>query len=127
MFNTTEHLEEALQLVGYLLTTDYVMSFVNSGLWQPTTEEWYTDEALIGEWITEGVHPAHYREAVIDYTMNFMEPTSYFKVGCYSQINNLFLPSMDTALLGTSTAQESVDAVIEECRKVYSDYLASLS
>lgn len=127
VFNDTEHLNEALQLVGYLLTTDYVMTFVNSGLWQPVTEEWYTDEALIDQWITEGVHPEHYREAVIDYTMKYMQPTSYFKVGCYGEIvHNVFLPSMDTALLGTSTAQESVDAVIEECRRIYSEYLATL-
>jgi multiple sugar transport system substrate-binding protein len=127
VFKGTKHVDEAMKLVSYLTTTDYVMTFINSGLWQPVTEEWYTNEELIDRWIVDGVHPAHYRDAVIDYTMNYLKPTSYFRVGCFSQIENLFLPALDTAVLGTSTAQQSIDSVINECRKVYSEYLASLS
>lgn len=126
VFKGSKHVDEAMKLCEYILTTDYVMTFINGGLWQPTTLDWYTNEDMIAKWLTEGVHPKHYREAVIDYTLNNLQKNSYFTVGCTAQIDNLFLPALDTAILGETTAQESIDSVIEECRRVYKEYLASI-
>jgi len=127
VFATTEHPEEALAWANYITTTENVMPFIKNGLWQPVIEEWYMDEELIDQWITEGVHPEHYREAVIDYSLKYIKPTSWFKIGCYAQIENLFLPALDPAIIGDLTAEECIATVIDECRNVYSEYLASIS
>ena len=126
VFRDTQHEEEAKLLASYILNTEFVMDFINSGLWQPVSENWYTDEALIDKWMTEGVHSAHYKEAVIDYCLQCTEQNSYFTIGCTSQIEDLYLAALDNVLLGTTTAREAMDSIIDEANKVMSDYLASV-
>ena len=127
VFKDTEHYEEALLLASYIMNTDFVIDFIHSGLWMPVSENWYTDEALIDEWLTEGVHPEHYREAVIDYALNCTTPSSYFQMGCVQQIDDLYLPAMDNVLLGTITAREAMEGIRAELDKVMDNYLASIS
>ena len=127
VFKDTEHYEETLLLASYIMNTDFVIDFIHSGLWMPVSENWYTDEALIDEWLTEGVHPEHYREAVIDYALNCTTPSAYFQMGCVQQIENLYLPAMDNVLLGTITAREAMEGIRAELDKVMDNYLASIS
>lgn len=127
VFKDTEHYEEALLLASYIMNTDFVIDFIHSGLWMPVSEDWYTDEALIDEWLTEGVHPEHYREAVIDYALNCTTPSSYFQMGCVQQIDDLCLPAMDNVLLGTITAREAMESIRAELDKIMDNYLASIS
>jgi multiple sugar transport system substrate-binding protein len=127
VFRDTKHYDEALLLASYIMNTDFVMDFVNSGLWMPVSEEWYTDEALIDKWMTEGVHPAHYREACIDWALNHTHPSAYFTYGCVQQLEDLYIPALDNVLLGTETAKDAMEGIRAELDKVMEDYLASIA
>jgi multiple sugar transport system substrate-binding protein len=127
VFRDTKHYEEALLLASYIMNTDFVMDFINSGLWMPVSEDWYTDEALIDKWMTEGVHPAHYREACIDWALKNTHPSAYFTYGCIQQLEDLYIPALDNVLLGTETAKDAMEGIRGELDKVMADYLASIS
>lgn len=128
VFKGTKHKDEAMQLASYVLSTDYVMNLIKSGLWQPTTKDWYTNEDLISRWITPGVHPDSYRDAVINYTISSaMQANSFFKIGCCSQIDDVYVPALDPVWIGTSTASDAIKSVVDQCRKIYSDYKASIA
>ena len=124
VFNTTQYPEEAVLLCSYILDTDFVMSFINNGLWQPINEAWYTDEALQEQWLTEGVHTAGYKDAIIDATMNYMVPTGYFKVGCWQQLVDVITPALDPVWLGDATAEEAIDSIKDAAQDVWDEYQA---
>ena len=126
VFRDTKHYEEAQLLASYIMNTDFVMGFVNSGLWMPVSENWYTDDALIAKWMTEGVHPAHYREACIDWALNNTHQSAYFTWGCIQQLEDLYIPALDNVLLGTATAKDAMEAIRPELDKVFADYQASI-
>ena len=124
VFNTTKHPEEAMLLCSYMLNTDFVMEFINNGLWQPVNEIWYTDAELQDRWMTEGVHPAGYKDAVIDGTLNYMVPTGYFHVGCYNELNSLWKSVRDSIWLGETTAEEALASIDAQAHKVWDEYIA---
>ncbi|MBE5808365.1 MAG: sugar ABC transporter substrate-binding protein [Clostridiales bacterium] len=127
VFKDTKHYEEALLLASYIMNTDFVIDFIHSGLWMPVSEDWYTDEALIDEWLTEGVHPEHYKTAVIDWAMGYTTPSAYFTMGCVQQVEDLYLPALDNVLLGTTTAKDAMEGIRGELDKVMENYLASIA
>ena len=126
VFRDTQHYDEALLLASYIMNTDFVMDFINSGLWMPVSEDWYTDDALIDKWMTEGVHPAHYREACIDWALKNTHQSAYFTYGCVQQLEDLYIPALDNVLLGTQTAKDAMEGIRAELDKVMADYLASI-
>lgn len=124
VFSTTEHPEEATLLCSYMLNTDFVMEFINNGLWQPVTEVWYTDEALQEKWMVEGVHTAGYKDAIIEGTMNNLTPSGYFRVGCWSQLSDLITPVLDTVWLGQATAEEALASIDAQAHTIWDDFQA---
>ena len=124
VFSGTKYPEEATLLCSYILDTDFVMGFINNGLWQPITEAWYTDEELQSRWLTEGVHTAGYKDAIIDATLNYMVPTGYFKVGCWNQLTDVIKPAMDTVWLGEATAEEAIASIKDSAQQVWDDFAA---
>lgn len=124
VFSTTQHPEEATLLCSYMLDTEFVMGFINNGLWQPITTAWYTDEELQARWLTEGVHTAGYKDAIIDATMNYMVPTGYFNVGCWGQLADVVTPVLDTVWLGEATAEEAIASIKDAAQAVWDDFEA---
>lgn len=126
VFSGTAHKEDAMLLAEFILDTDKVIDLIHSGLWQPTEANWYTDDELINQWLVPGVHPANYRTAVIDYTRGFMVANPFFSVPTVGKINDLFVPALDPAWIGTATVQECIDGVIGGVNEIFDEYLASL-
>ncbi|MBL8133289.1 MAG: extracellular solute-binding protein [Anaerolineae bacterium] len=62
----TQHPEEAWQWVRFLSTPFYQTQFLKIGLWLPSQTALTTEEGL-ATWITEGIHPANYRQFVSEY------------------------------------------------------------
>lgn len=124
VFSGTKYPEEAMLLCSYILDTEFVMGFINNGLWQPITEAWYTDEELQERWLTEGVHTAGYKDAIIDATLNYMVPTGYFHVGCWGQLSDVIIPALETVWLGNATAEEAIASIADSAQKVWDDYQA---
>ena len=76
--------------------------------------------------MTEGVHPAHYREACIDWALNNTHPSAYFTWGCVQQLEDLYIPALDNVLLGSETAKDAMEKIRPDLDKVLSDYLAGI-
>lgn len=124
VFKDTKHPEEAMLLCSYILDTEFVMSFITGGLWQPITTEWYTSEELQARWLTEGVHTAGYNDAIIKATLETMVPTGYFNVGCWQQLTDLIGPALDPVWTGTQTAEEALAGIADEAQKIWDDFAA---
>ncbi len=83
----------------------------------PTKENWYTDEALLTQWIDDcevrAALPAeNYRTAMVDVAMdtNVTKPTGWYYTPNHTQIIvDVLQPAMVEAISGAKTVQEVVE------------------
>ncbi len=122
MFQGSEHPEEQALLAEFFLNPEYVKSMIQSGLWQPTSEKWYTDETYINEWVQDGF-PDNYREAIIDYTLECMQQNSWYTVAYTSEVADIWLPALDNVWNGEESAQNAINSVADSIREVHQKYL----
>ena len=66
VFKATKHPEEAWLLQKWMMDPSKTLNLYTSGLWMPTKLAYYNDPARLKEWTDNPVHPAGYKEAVLD-------------------------------------------------------------
>ncbi|MCM3699953.1 sugar ABC transporter substrate-binding protein [Paenibacillus macerans] len=112
IFESTEHPEEAWELVKALLDPEGSLELNHQGLWMPALKDWYVQPDLIGKWTADskGRTPG-YKDAVIDMMLNYshQSPTGYVKN--FNKIMDAVTPALDKLWLGELTAQEAMDSV----------------
>ncbi len=105
----TQHPEEAWQWVRFLSTPFYQTQFLKIGLWLPSQTALTTSEGL-DTWITEGVHPANYRQFVSEYLPTYgvavRIPPGYIEAA-----TNFIDPAVQAIAGGTPPADVLPEAV----------------
>lgn len=114
IFKGTKHPEEAWLLYKWTTSADKVLPLIQGGLWMPLQTEYYTDPAKMDEWITDGVHPPEYKEAVIDYVLNHGRQSPAYYMKNWSEIERAISQGMANFWLGKESAQEAADRVAKE-------------
>jgi len=115
--------EETLQAVWefykFVQNPEHVLEVIRSGLWQPTTLEWYTEEEYINKWLNPDVHPEEYREVVVEYHEYARAyPNAYLRN--IAEINTIFTQEMSRIFYG----QEEVAKVCREAAEKIKPLLA---
>lgn len=80
------HEAAALELLVQLGSPETVDLYA-SGLWMPLQEKYYTDEALISQWVDNDAHPASYRTAAIDPILKHATAFPSYKLKNWTEIN----------------------------------------
>lgn len=110
VFKATKHPKEAWLLHKWMLTPDKTLDLYTSGLWMPTQASWYTDPADLKKWIDNAVHPAGYKEAVVD-SMKVARINPETSCKNYPRIwGEAINPELDQVWLGQKTAAEAMKA-----------------
>lgn len=109
VLTTSQHPEEAWQWVRFLSTPFYQTQFLKIGLWLPSQTALTTEEGL-STWITEGIHPANYRQFVSEYVPKYgvsvRIPAGYIEAAA-----NFIDPAVQAVAGGTPPAEVIPDAV----------------
>jgi multiple sugar transport system substrate-binding protein len=110
MFNTTKQPESARSFVKWYAQEENNLANIQSGLWMPILEKWYTDESLIRLWADNENHPPldEYRSAVIDYALNNAKQVPWYYIPKYEQIDAIIGAGMAPVWDGTKTAAEAL-------------------
>ena len=124
IFKGADHAQEAAALIQYLLNPEYTMPNLESGLWQPAALEWYTNPELIDKWIREDVHTPDIYDACLKFAAQYTIPSSTNRLPICARIDDLYLPALDALWSGTASAEECIATVMEECEKIFDEYLA---
>ncbi len=100
--------EAAVKL--FLFTSDpaNVLDLLTSGLWMPTETPWYTDPALVSQWVDNEVHPPEYRDAAMNYVLNNSVQGPVTIKG-FPAITTRLDAHLDELWLGTKPAQQVLD------------------
>ncbi|MDO3409267.1 sugar ABC transporter substrate-binding protein [Saccharibacillus sp. CPCC 101409] len=112
MFKSTEHPEEAWELVKALIAPESSIDLLQAGTWMPAMRDWYTDPQLLDRWTAnQKSRPSGYRDAVVDVLLNdgHQTPTGYVKN--FNKIMDIVNPAMDKVWLGEQSAQEALDGI----------------
>jgi multiple sugar transport system substrate-binding protein len=103
--STTEHPDEAWQLLAFLSSDDYQRGLCAAGLWLPSHSSLLTPEGL-ATWITPGVHPEGYEQIATDYLKNYAK--NYFYPAGFSEANTLITSALDPVWIGDQTAEQAI-------------------
>ena len=105
IFSSTKHEEEAVELYLFHDNPTKVDLF-SSGLWMPLEKRYYTDQKDIDVWTKNDAHPAEYKTAAIDYTINNSAPYFYQKLRNIEAIDKVLTPAIQVIQQGKTPAAE---------------------
>jgi multiple sugar transport system substrate-binding protein len=112
---SSAHPDAAWEWVRFLATPFYQTQFLKIGLWLPSQTALMTEEGL-ATWLTEGVHPANYRDFVTDYLPKY-GITDRVPAGYVEANSNFISPAIDAVANGTPAA-EVMPAAVEQANQV---------
>lgn len=83
---------------------------IESGIWMPILDKWYTDEALTRKWVENPNFPPYddYKKAVVDYAREYSRSTSWYYVNNTNDFNTLLGSILGEVWTGKKTAKDAI-------------------
>lgn len=116
VFKSTKNPEAAWKLQKWMMDPSKTLDLYTSGLWMPTKSSYYTDPATLKEWTDNSVHPAGYKEAILD-SMKVAK-TEPVMIKNINQIWGDYLnPAFESIWIGQSRADKALKEAADKIRK----------
>ena len=114
VFSQSKHPQEAMEWLKWYAKEENNWGLIETGIWMPTLEKWYTDEALTRRWAGNPNFPPYddYKAAVVDYAMKYSKSTSWYYVNNTVDFNNLLASALGEVWTGNKTVREVIGANI---------------
>ena len=111
VFSPSKHPQEAMEWIKWYAQEENSWGLIESGIWMPTLEKWYTDEALISKWIDNPNFPDHdeYKSAVVDYALNNSHSASWYYVNNTNDFNTFLGSILGEVWTGNKTAKQAIN------------------
>ena len=121
VFSQSAHPAEAMEWVKWYLQEENSWSLIESGIWMPILEKWYTDDELTHKWVDNPNYPPYdeYKSAVVDYAMDYAESTSWYYVNNTNDFNALLGSILGEVWTGDKTAAEAIEAGLPGLQSAY--------
>lgn len=111
IFASSEHPEEAWQLLQHITSVEASTELFRDGLWMPNRKVYYTDPEKIALWAAESAaRVPGYQDVLVYPIVNDSEVTGEVYVKNFGDIGNIMYPALDQVWAGDKT----VDQVMEE-------------
>lgn len=110
VFSQTKHPKEAMEWLKWYNSEENNWGLISSGIWMPTLEKWYTDEALTRKWVENPNFPPYeeYKSAVVDYAQSSAKPASWFYTNNTTEFNTLLGSVLGDVWTGKTTAKDAI-------------------
>jgi len=112
VFNQTKHQAEAMEWLKWYSQEENSWGLIESGIWMPILEKWYTDEALTRKWVENPNFPPYdeYKSAVVDYAkdMSITRSASWYYVNNTVDFNDLLNSILGDVWTGKTTAEDAI-------------------
>lgn len=111
VFSQTKHPKEAMEWLKWYNSEENNWGLISSGIWMPTLQKWYTDEALTHKWVDNPNFPPYeeYKSAVVDYAQSSAaRPASWFFTNYTTDFNTLLGSVLGDVWTGKSTAKDAI-------------------
>lgn len=112
IFADTKYPKEAMQF--YLFHNDpEQVDLFKQGLWMPLELKYYTDPEYIKSWTDNEAHPPEYKEAVMDYTLEYAVPSPSYSLRNWAAIDTNLGAGLDLIWTNDKPAQEALDELAD--------------
>jgi len=108
VYKSTQHMDEALTLLGFLMDPSSSLPLLQSGIWLPNEKQWYTDAGLLQKWIGNPRHPPEYKTAVVDFALNYSNRLPLYYVPTFSRMDDVIEAALGQVWLGQKTAADVI-------------------
>jgi multiple sugar transport system substrate-binding protein len=120
---TTKYPQEAMDFLKWYTQEENNWALIETGVWMPIIEDWYTDEALTRKWVENPNHPPYdeYKSAVVDYAMNNAVQVPWYFHPAYQRIEDVLNTAMGPVWLGAKTAQQAITEAAPEMKRIWAE------
>jgi len=111
VFASSQHPDESMEWLKWYAKEENAWALIESGIWMPVLEEYYTNETLTRKWVENPNFPPYeeYKSAVVDYARTNAKPTSWY----YVNNTDLFNETLSTLMAPVWTGRDTADNVIK--------------
>lgn len=124
IFKDSKYPEVCKDILSYFYKTENILDNIHMGLWMPSEQSWYEDEALKSKWVDESdIHPAEYKDGIIDMAKNHVVPNPFYVLGNTNELYSLISAPLDQVWLGERTAEDVIlNDIMPEVTPVFEEY-----
>ncbi|MDD3920095.1 MAG: sugar ABC transporter substrate-binding protein [Eubacteriales bacterium] len=121
VFSQSKHPAEAMEFIKWYLQEENSWSLIESGIWMPILEKWYTDDELTHKWVDNPNFPPYeeYKPAVVDYAMNYAQSTAWYYVNNTNDFNALLGSVLGEVWTGNQTAADALNGSYDALVSAY--------
>jgi len=105
VFSQSRNQKEAIEFLKWYANEENNWFMVESGIWMPPLEKWYTDETFIS--------------AVMEYALKSARPASWYYVNNTVDFNNILGTVLQDVWTGTKTAGQAIAANIATLKRIH--------
>ncbi len=112
VFSQSKHPKEAMEWIKWYMQEENSWSLIETGIWMPILDKWYTDESLTKKWVENPNFPPYdeYKSAVVDYAREYSKSTSWYYVNNTNDFNTLLGSLLGDVWTGKKTAKQAIEA-----------------
>lgn len=107
--NTNKNWDEVKIFLEYLLDPENSLDVINSGLWLPNQNDWYTDKDKLEQWTTSKRSPEFKEEALVDAKENALTKNKAFYCEDTTDIEQIVNPALEQIWTGKKDARKVVE------------------
>jgi multiple sugar transport system substrate-binding protein len=121
VFSQSKHPTEAMEWLKWYYQEENSWALIQSGIWMPILEKWYTDETMTHKWVDNPNFPPYkeYKSAVVDYAKSTAQSASWYYVNNTVDFNNLLKSVLGDVWTGKTTAKDAIAKNIDALNAAY--------
>lgn len=105
---SSQHKQDAWNLLIYLFDPQYSLALQAGGLWMPNFKDWYEKPELLEKWaLNNPAHPSGYKTAVLDVLFDGVASPEA-TIDNFGKMLDLIYPALDQVWLGKKTAEDAM-------------------
>lgn len=114
VFSQSEHLREAMDFIAWYTQEENSWNLIDSGIWMPLLEKYYTDDAFIDTWLKSENFPVKdydmARSVLVDYARDYCKSACWYYTPNTSDFIDLLRSVLSPVWTGDATAEEAINA-----------------
>ncbi|MGM0123112.1 multiple sugar transport system substrate-binding protein [Enterococcus sp. AZ194] len=120
--NTKTNWAETQEFLEFLLNPENSIDVINSGLWLPNQNDWYTDEKKLDTWANPDKSPAFKKEALVEGKEKALAKNKAFYVEDATTIEQIVNPALEQVWTGKKEAKDVIEnEIIPKLKKELGD------
>jgi multiple sugar transport system substrate-binding protein len=121
VFSQSKNQKEAMEWLKWYAQEENAWFLIESGIWMPTLQKWYSDETFTKKWVGNPNFPPYneYKSAVVDFAMKYAKPTSWYYTNNTIDFNNLLQSALGEVWTGSKTAQQAITGTSAALRRAH--------